>query len=62
MDRTETPRRVVITGMGAVCSLGTDVAGIWEALLDGRSGAALIRQFDSSFFPVRIGPGISIPL
>jgi 3-oxoacyl-[acyl-carrier-protein] synthase II len=54
------PRRVVVTGMGAVCSLGTDVAEIWDALLDGRSGAAPIRQFDSREFAVQIGSEVDL--
>ena len=60
MGTSEKPRRVVVTGMGAVCSLGIDLAEIWDALLDGRSGAAPIRQFDSRFFPVRIGSEVDI--
>jgi 3-oxoacyl-[acyl-carrier-protein] synthase II len=48
-------RRVVITGMGAVTSLGGDVDEIWRAVLAGRSGVAPIRLFDASAFPVRIG-------
>jgi 3-oxoacyl-[acyl-carrier-protein] synthase II len=53
-------RRVVVTGMGAACSLGFNVAEIWKALLDGRSGAGPIRQFDSRAFPVRIGSEVDI--
>lgn len=29
-------RRIVITGVGGLCSLGTDVATIWQAMVDGR--------------------------
>src|SRR5688572_6061029 len=57
---TSEPRRVVVTGMGAVCSLGTDVDEIWNAVLERRSGAAPIRQFDSRNFPVRIGSEVDI--
>jgi 3-oxoacyl-[acyl-carrier-protein] synthase II len=60
MSAEHKPRRVVVTGMGAVCSLGTDVAEIWRALLDGRSGAGPIRQFDSRNFPVRIGSEVDL--
>jgi 3-oxoacyl-[acyl-carrier-protein] synthase II len=35
-------RRVVITGMGMVSSLGNNVATSWEALIAGKSG---IEQF-----------------
>ena len=31
-------RRVVVTGMGICCPLGTGVANVWKKLLDGRSG------------------------
>ena len=53
-------RRVVVTGIGAACSLGFNVGEIWKALLAGRSGAAPIRQFDSRAFPVRIGSEVDI--
>ena len=45
-------RRVVITGLGAVTPLGTDVDSTWETLVAGRSGAAEITQFDSSDYAV----------
>jgi len=53
-------RRVVVTGMGSVCSLGTDVSEIWDSILAGRSGAGPIRQFDSRNFPVRIGSEVDL--
>jgi len=53
-------RRVVITGMGAVCSLGTDCDELWSSLLEGRSGAGPIRQFESRSFPVRIGSEVDL--
>src|SRR5919202_1374452 len=45
-------RRVVITGMGALTPLGNDVESFWENLIAGKSGAAPIRLFDASSFPV----------
>ena len=45
-------RRVVITGLGAVTPLGTDVETTWQNLVAGRSGAGEITQFDSSDFAV----------
>ncbi|HET7760250.1 MAG TPA: beta-ketoacyl-ACP synthase II [Gaiellaceae bacterium] len=45
-------RRVVITGLGAVTPLGTDVESTWEALVAGRSGAGEITQFDSTDYAV----------
>jgi len=45
-------RRVVITGLGALTPLGTDVESTWAALVAGRSGAGEITQFDSSDYAV----------
>ena len=45
-------RRVVITGLGMVTSLGNDVETTWSRLLAGESGAAEITQFDHSDYPV----------
>lgn len=44
-------QRVVITGMGIVCSLGNDVETVWDGLMTGKSGAAPITIFDASTFP-----------
>jgi 3-oxoacyl-[acyl-carrier-protein] synthase II len=46
-------RRVVITGTGLVTAVGNDVQSTWASLLDGRSGAGPITQFDASDYPVR---------
>jgi 3-oxoacyl-[acyl-carrier-protein] synthase II len=43
-----TGRRVVITGLGAVTPLGTDVPTSWQALIAGRSGVRTIGAFDPS--------------
>ncbi len=41
-------KRVVITGLGAITPLGNSVAEYWEALKQGKSGAAAITKFDAS--------------
>ena len=41
-------RRVVITGVGAVSSLGLNMPTIWGNLLEGMSGAGTITRFDTS--------------
>src|SRR5437016_14590378 len=46
-------RRVVITGLGFVTPLGTDVASTWEGLVTGRSGAGPITRFDPAQSPVK---------
>lgn len=43
-------KRVVVTGLGALTPIGNTVAEYWDGLLNGRSGAAPIRQFDASKF------------
>ena len=44
------PRRVVITGLGALTPIGNSVPAYLESLLSGTSGAALITHFDASNF------------
>src|SRR5262245_49647236 len=48
-------RRVVITGLGTVNSLGSDVKGFWRALCAGQSGIGRIEQFDTTAFKVQFG-------
>ena len=45
-------KRVVITGMGLVSSLGQNVEENWEALCQGRSGVGPISNFDAREYPV----------
>ncbi len=47
-------RRVVITGMGLISPLGLDLRASWQALLDGKSGAARITKFDPEGYPCTI--------
>tara|TARA_A200000113_G_scaffold38207_1_gene31191 strand:- start:3583 stop:4833 length:1251 start_codon:yes stop_codon:yes gene_type:complete len=44
------PRRVVITGLGALTPVGNTLPEYWEGLLTGTSGAAPITLFDASGF------------
>src|SRR5438034_563150 len=48
-------RRVVITGLGVVTSLGETVDGLWENVCAGKSGITPITRWDSSAYPVRFG-------
>jgi len=44
------PRRVVVTGLGALTPIGNTLPDYWEGLLSGTSGAAPITYFDASLF------------
>jgi len=41
-------RRVVITGMGALTPIGLSVQEFWNSMMEGKSGAAPIKAFDTS--------------
>ncbi|RYY56796.1 MAG: beta-ketoacyl-[acyl-carrier-protein] synthase II [Chitinophagaceae bacterium] len=43
-------KRVVVTGMGALTPLGNSIDEYWDGLINGRSGADIITQFDASKF------------
>jgi 3-oxoacyl-[acyl-carrier-protein] synthase II len=47
-------RRVVVTGIGLVSSLGIGTDANWAALAAGRSGIATITKFDATQFATRI--------
>ncbi len=49
------PRRVVITGMGVVTSLGDRLEPFWSALCAGRSGVGPLTLFDTTEFKVQFG-------
>ncbi len=46
-------RRVVVTGLGALCGVGNTAPEIWEGLMAGRSGMAEITAFDLTGHSVR---------
>lgn len=45
------PRRVVITGLGAVTNLGTNARETWSAMREGRSGVSIIEGEEFRRFP-----------
>ncbi|MFL6350590.1 MAG: beta-ketoacyl-ACP synthase II [Bryobacteraceae bacterium] len=48
------PRRVVITGIGLLSSVGTGTEECWSAIKNGKNGIGPITQFDASEFSCRI--------
>jgi 3-oxoacyl-[acyl-carrier-protein] synthase II len=44
--KNTTMKRAVITGLGAVTSLGNNVADYWQGLVNGKNGATAITRFD----------------
>ncbi len=49
------PRRVVVTGMGVVTSLGDRLDRFWSALCRGESGVGPLTLFDTTEFKVKFG-------
>jgi 3-oxoacyl-[acyl-carrier-protein] synthase II len=47
------PRRVVVTGLGALTPLGNNVTDFWNNLIEGKSGAAAITKFDTTKFKTK---------
>lgn len=47
-------RRVVITGLGIVSPVGSNVDSAWDNIVNGRSGIARITRFDPSSFNAQI--------
>jgi 3-oxoacyl-[acyl-carrier-protein] synthase II len=48
-------RRVVITGLGTVNSLASELKQFWNGLCAGKSGISTIQQFDTTAFKVHFG-------
>lgn len=51
-------RRVVVTGLGTVTSLGADVDTFWSNILAGKSGISTIESIDTSDIATHIGAEI----
>ena len=51
-------RRVVITGMGAVTSLGMGADSLWQAIANGKSGISRIERIDVADLPTQVAADI----
>jgi len=51
-------RRVVVTGLGMLTSLGNNVSTTWDAAVAGKSGIGLIDQFDTTDFAVKFSGSV----
>ncbi len=45
-------RRVVVTGLGCITTLGASANTLFDALCEGKSGISEIERFDTSAYPV----------
>lgn len=48
-------KRIVITGIGVISSIGIGKEKFWEALIDGKSGISPVSSFDTSAYPTHNG-------
>jgi 3-oxoacyl-[acyl-carrier-protein] synthase II len=49
------PRRVVVTGLGVIASLGHNVNDFWASLIAGKSGVDKVSLFDAKDYTCQIG-------
>ncbi|MFY7787779.1 MAG: beta-ketoacyl synthase N-terminal-like domain-containing protein, partial [Thermoflexibacteraceae bacterium] len=49
----KTARRVVVTGLGALTPIGNTVEEYWDGLVQGKSGAASIKKFDTTHYKTK---------
>jgi 3-oxoacyl-[acyl-carrier-protein] synthase II len=54
-DGLDTARRVVVTGLGVVTSVGAGREQFWGSLLAGRSGISTVESFDTGGLGVHLG-------
>lgn len=47
-------KRVVVTGLGVVTSLGSELNAFWNNIISGKSGVGYITRFDTSEYTVKI--------
>jgi len=53
--------RVVITGLGTINPIGTNVTEFWDSLIAGKSGVRHVQNVDIGDYPIRIAGEIDLP-
>ncbi len=61
LSHRDDDQRIVVTGMGAVSSLGHDLPSTWSALTQARNGIRTIERFDPTGFQVTFAAEVSVP-
>lgn len=51
-------KRVVVTGLGVVHSLGTDIETFWNAIKEGKNGIKTVTKFDTSDYQTKVAAQI----
>lgn len=59
MNSPKTDSKIVVTGLGVVCPVGSSVEKAWKAVVAGQSGVRKITAFDASDFPVQIAATVA---
>jgi len=57
-SKNNNERRVVITGMGVITSIGSTIKNYWENLISGKSGVSIVKRFDVSKISSKIAAQI----
>ena len=47
-------RRIVVTGLGIVCPVGSDIENAWQAIIAGESGICVVPELEDTDISVRI--------
>ena len=55
MPEAFVPKRVVVTGIGPIASVGTGVDAFWNGLTSGKSGITRVSRFDVTDYPSKVG-------
>jgi 3-oxoacyl-[acyl-carrier-protein] synthase II len=52
-------KRVVVTGIGPIASIGTGIDAFWSSLKAGKSGLSRVSRFDVTDYPTKVGSEVN---